>query len=294
VRLRTAIAAVAVALLAALLGPAAPAHAAKPRLTLLFTSAESGIVAGNALWAQSSIRWTGYVTGRPSGSTFVTQTKAAGTWRSLPTTRIKVRKGVTSGRYFPVLGEKRYRIALLSKKGKVLAASKAWTSTGFATVSLSRVLTTLPPSIGAVTRTIGGYAYPMLWRLDDTDLAQAVVANSWTIAENRCRSVRFATSLTYDGAPGTSASAWFSVGWSPKANLVLLGDTKARVTATATTASTVATVTSASATPGVPGGYGIKPMAYSWTQGLLGPEPVEWSGGEAYFGGVGLCSRVVR
>ena len=139
-RFRTAIVAVAVALLAVLLGPVAPAQAAKPRLTYLFTSAESGIVAGNAIWGQKSIQWTGYVAGRPKGSRLVTQTKVAGVWRTIATTNKSVRRTVARGRFFPVLGVHRYRIALLSKKGKLLVASKAWTSTGFATVSLGRVL----------------------------------------------------------------------------------------------------------------------------------------------------------
>ena len=172
-RFRTAIAAVAVALLAVLLGPVAPAQAAKPRLTLLFTSAPTGIVAGNAIWGQKSIQWTGYVAGRPKGSRLVTQTKVAGVWRTIATTDKSVRRTVARGRFFPVLGAHRYRIALLSKKGKLLVASKAWTSTGFATVPLSRVLTTLPPSIGTVTRTIDGYAYPMLWRIDHEDRGAA-------------------------------------------------------------------------------------------------------------------------
>jgi hypothetical protein len=288
------VAAVAVALLAALLGPVAPAHAAKPRLTYLFTSASSGIVAGNALWGQKSIQWTGYVAGRPKGSRLVTQTKISGVWRTIATTDKSVRRTVARGRFFPVLGEHRYRIALLSKKGKLLVASKAWTSTGFATVPLTRVLTTLPPSIGSRLVTIGGYAYPMVWSLDHNDIAQSVVANSWSIDENRCRSVRFVTSATYTGDPGTSASAWMSVGWSPKANSYLLGDTKAKVTSAGTTVSTYATVTSASAVSGRPGSYGMKPMAYAWQQGMVGPEQVAWVSGEALFGGVGLCSRVVR
>jgi hypothetical protein len=294
VRFRTASAGLAVALAAVLLGPVAPAHAAKPTLKILFTSAESGIVAGNAIWGQKSIQWTGYVAGRPKGSRLMTQTKVAGTWRSIATTDKSVRRTVARGRFFPVLGVHRYRIALLSKKGKLLVASKAWTSTGYATVPLSRVVGTLPPSIGPRSVAIGGYAYPMLWRLDHADIAQSIVANSWSIEENRCRSVRFATSITYDGAPATSASAWFSVGWSPKANSYLLGDTRAKATSSGTTVSTYATVSSASPIPGRPGGYGIKPMAYAWQQGLFGPEQVAWVSGEALFGGVGLCSRVVR
>jgi hypothetical protein len=264
VRFRTLVAAVAVALLAALLGPVSPAHAAKPRLTYLFTSASSGIVAGNALWGQKSIQWTGYVAGRPKGSRLVTQTKVSGVWRTIATTDKSVRRTVARGRFFPGLGEHRYRIALLSKKGKLLVASKAWTSTGYGTVSLARVLTTLPPSIGAVTTTIGGYAYPMLWSLDRNDTAPSVVANSWSIDENRCRSVRVVTSATYTGDPGTSASAWMSVGWSPKANNYVLGDPKAKVTSSGTTVSTYATVTSASPVAARPGSYGMKPMAYAW------------------------------
>lgn len=294
-RFRTAIVAVAVALLAVLLGPVAPAQAAKPRLTYLFTSAESGIVAGNAIWGQKSIQWTGYVAGRPKGSRLVTQTKVAGVWRTIATTNKSVRRTVARGRFFPVLGVHRYRIALLSKKGKLLVASKAWTSTGFATVSLARVLTTLPPSIGTVTRTIGGHPYPMLWRLDAPDLAQPIVANSWAVDSNRCRSVRLATSVSYGGAPGTSASAWFGVGWSPRPNLYRLGDQQSRVTAAAgSTAAVVATITSVSPQAGVPGGYSLKPNAYAWEPGLLGPDPVAWESGEALFGGVGLCSRVMR
>lgn len=294
-RFRTAVAAVAVALLAVLLGPVAPAQAAKPRLTYLFTSAESGIVAGNAIWGQKSIQWTGYVSRRPQGSRLVTQTKVAGAWRTIATTDKSVRRTVARGRFFPVLGAHRYRIALLSKKGKLLVASKAWTSTGFATVSLARVLTTLPPSIGTVTRTIGGYPYPMLWRLVARDIAQPIVANSWVVAGNRCRSVRFATSVSYAGTAGTSLSAWFGVGWSPKPYEGLLGDQKARVTAAAgSTAAAVATISSVSPLPGVPGDYSMKPSAYTWQPGLVGPDPVAWDSGEAVFGGVGLCSRVVR
>jgi hypothetical protein len=288
------VAAVAVALLAALLGPVAPAHAAKPTLTYLFTSASSGIVAGNAIWGQKSIQWTGYVAGRPKGSRLVTQTKVSGAWRTIATTDKSVRRTVARGRFFPVLGEHRYRIALLSKKGKLLVASKAWTSTGFATVPLARVLTTLPPSVGSRSVTIGGYAYPMLWSLDHNDIDPSVVANSWSIDDNRCRSVRFATSITYSGGSGTSASAWMSVGWSPKANFYVLGDTKAKVTSSGATVSTYASVSSVSPVAGRPGSYGMKPMAYAWQQGLLGPEMVPWESGEALFGGVGLCSRVVR
>jgi hypothetical protein len=294
VRFRTAAAGLTVALAAVLLGPVAPAHAAKPTLKILFTSAESGIVAGNAIWGQKSIQWTGYVAGRPKGSRLITQTKVAGTWRSIATTDKSVRRTVARGRFFPVLGVHRYRIALLSKKGKLLVASKAWTSTGYATVSLARVLTTLPPSIGTVTRTIGGYPYPMLWRRDYADYEQAVVGNSWSVSEDRCRYLRLVTGVGYFGGSPTRATAWFSVGHGVERYVTSLGDTFAETTAEDAVTSAVETASSVSQTPGVPGGYGIKPMSQSWTPGLLGRDNVPWTGGVAYYGGVGLCSRVVR
>jgi hypothetical protein len=291
VRFRTLVAAVAVALLAALLGPVSPAHAAKPRLTYLFTSASSGIVAGNALWGQKSIQWTGYVSGRPKGSRLVTQTKAAGVWRTIVTTDKKVRRTVATGRFFPVLGAHRYRIALLSRTGRLLVASKAWTSTGYATVSLARVLTTLPPSIGSRSVTIGGYAYPMLWSLDHADLAHGTTES---VAVGRCRFLRLATSVRYYGGSPSRATAWFEVSHGIEPTVISGNDMFAEATAQDAVTSVAQTVASVSLTRGVPGGYGLNPMAQSWMPGLLGRDNVTWTNGEALFGGVGLCSRVVR
>lgn len=283
--------AVVLALVALVVAPAGPAQAARPRLSLLFTSGDTGVVAGNAIWGQRSIQWTAYAAGRPKGSSLVTQTKVGGSWRTIPTTGKKIRKGVASGRYYPVLGSQAYRVALLSRSGKVLAKSKAWRSTGFATVSLARVLTTLPPSIGPVTRTIGGYAYPMLWRLDHVDADVAVTGNSWQVAAGRCRSVRLATSLTYAGGGTSTGSAWFSVGWSPKLLSTLLGDVQAKVSTVDGEVATAATVSSVGSTKGSIGPYSLKPMSWSAPLALAAVEP--WPG-EAYYGGVGLCSTVVR
>lgn len=283
--------AVVLALVALVVAPAGPAQAAKPRLSLLFTSGDTGVVAGNAIWGQRSIQWTAYAAARPKGSKLVTQTKSGGRWRTIPTTDKKIRKGVASGRYYPVLGSQVYRVALLSRSGKVLAKSKAWRSTGFATVPLSRVVTTLPPSIGPVTRTIGGYAYPMLWHLDHADADVAVTANSWQVATGRCRSLRLATSLSYAGGGTSTGSAWFSVGWSPKPLLTVLGDAQARVSTVDGEVATTATVSSVGATKGSIGAYALKPMSSSTPLALNLTDT--WPG-EAFYGGVGLCSRVVR
>lgn len=283
--------AVVLALVGLLVAPVGPAQAAKPKLLIVFTSAETGIVAGNAIWGQKSIQWTAYAAHRPKGSSLVTQTKAGGSWRTIPTSAKKIRKGVATGRYYPVLGSQLYRVALVSRSGKVLAKTRTWRSTGFATVPLVRVVTTLPPSIGTVTRTIGGYAYPMLWRLDHADADVAVTANSWQVASGRCRSLRLATSLSFASGGTSTGSAWFSVGWSPKLLTTVLGDTQAKVSTVDGEVATAATVSSVGATKGSLGSYSLKPM--SWSQPLALNVTGTWPG-EAYYGGVGLCSKVVR
>lgn len=273
--------------LALLLLPAAASQATTRTVTVTSTGAASGIVANNPVWAQRAIVWSVSLAGIPSTSRMSTQVLVSGTWRSVPTTSVSRTTTAARGSFYPRLGLKYYRVVAVSPTGGLVAASRAWKATGFATVPLRRVVDVAPPAATG-TLTSRGLTFPALWHTTGTSLHMPNTPHDVTVSPGRCRTYLIASAVSYAGNPGEVGRAAVVGSWKMLVNTYVLDGMLVEATSPPGQ-QPAGTYPSTLFQPDPAVGFGL-----SFSSWATNPFQAVWVSGEAWGGGVGLCSAVLR
>lgn len=269
--------------------PIAAASAPAPHITLVSAGAASGIVAHNTVWPGRAITWTVAMSGAPSRDRVVTQVLTSRHWTSVSTQIVSRGRTSAKGSFYPLLGRRSYRVALTSPSGHLVAVSRSWAAVGFATESVTRVVTPAPRATG-YSFSRRGASFPALWHYSTTHIRLPYTGFDYTVAAGRCRAFLFTAAVSYTGNPGEVAHANISGSWKPTPLVTIVA----------------AGIVEATDPPGLPVSAGGVPTAFIVTDrsaplqlmmnadATIGTWTTPWVSGDAWGGGVGLCSSVVR
>ncbi len=262
-------------------GAAAPvagtqaARAVAPAVALTVKPRSPGVVAGNTLWPARALAWKVRLLRVPRADRVVAQVYRSGGWHLVTTVRPTRTATTATGSFYPSFGTARYRVAVTTPTGRLAAASAQFVGIGLRTVSLRRVFTAAPTEPDRMVK-IGTTTLPMQWHA--TGPAEPFAG----IAAGRCTAVKVAAKINYAGLPGEGGLVTIQGQWSTSTGPNpghLIGMWQSGQPSAISTVPYV-------------GPFSISMVVQAWMP-HGGPNP-PWRSGEAWAGGVGLCSSVVR